>query len=371
MAVSGRESPSEQHYSLKWNDYSVKLVTAFQSLRDEEDFVDVTVACDGHQYSAHKMVLSACSPYFRAMLRANPCQHPIVILKDVGHSELERLLEFMYNGEVNIAQDQLAAFLRTAENLKIRGLAGSSDDMEQIYNRDYGNMSTSDKSFHHQQQQHNTATVSTISNNNTTTCSSSNNHNELNHLGANSNNGFTKDEGDGLSLTGGGGGGLSVTTADCYSPAPKKRKLVMLDSSEQDCTTEGDAALDPGGGDGNNVASLVSQTGPLGVEVKCLSRDLKAEPCEAGSEAGLSSTGEAVYASGAGDDAASHDQLIAPHLYTIGVGGSTGGSSCGSTHQDHISSAQHNDQGGPSRRRLQWNRPRLRCWRRRGRPDRL
>jgi len=127
---------SDQHYSLRWNDYTVKIVTAFQSLRDEEDFVDVTVACDGHSYSAHKMVLSACSPYFRVLLRANPCQHPIVILKDVGHHEMERLLEFMYNGEVSIAQDQLAAFLKTAENLKIRGLAGNSDDMEQFQRAD-------------------------------------------------------------------------------------------------------------------------------------------------------------------------------------------------------------------------------------------
>ena len=58
-----------QHYSLRWNDYTVKIVTAFQSLRDEEDFVDVTLACDGHHYAAHKMVLSACSPYFRSLLK--------------------------------------------------------------------------------------------------------------------------------------------------------------------------------------------------------------------------------------------------------------------------------------------------------------
>ena len=64
-------SNAEQHYSLRWNDYTVKIVTAFQSLREEEDFVDVTVACDGHHYAAHKMVLSACSPYFRSLLRVS------------------------------------------------------------------------------------------------------------------------------------------------------------------------------------------------------------------------------------------------------------------------------------------------------------
>lgn len=41
---------------------------------------------------------------------------------------MRSLLEFMYAGEVNISQVQLAAFLHTAEALKIRGLAESSDD---------------------------------------------------------------------------------------------------------------------------------------------------------------------------------------------------------------------------------------------------
>lgn len=76
------------------------------------------------------MLIPLCD-WISLLPQANPCQHPIVILKDVGHVELERLLEFMYNGEVSIAQDQLAAFLKTAENLKIRGLAGSSDDLDQ------------------------------------------------------------------------------------------------------------------------------------------------------------------------------------------------------------------------------------------------
>ena len=41
----------------------------FRSLKEEEDFVDVTLSCEDSQYTAHKVVLSACSPYFRKLLK--------------------------------------------------------------------------------------------------------------------------------------------------------------------------------------------------------------------------------------------------------------------------------------------------------------
>merc|ERR1719445_1942667 len=69
------------------------------------------------------MVLSACSPYFKSLLEENPAKHPIIILKDVSFAHLSAILEFMYAGEVNVAQDQLPAFLKTAERLKVKGLA--------------------------------------------------------------------------------------------------------------------------------------------------------------------------------------------------------------------------------------------------------
>jgi len=69
------------------------------------------------------MVLSACSPYFKALLEENPSKHPIIILKDVPFSHLQSILEFMYAGEVNISQEQLPAFLKTADRLKVKGLA--------------------------------------------------------------------------------------------------------------------------------------------------------------------------------------------------------------------------------------------------------
>ncbi|KAK4295784.1 hypothetical protein Pmani_031671 [Petrolisthes manimaculis] len=118
----------EQHFCLRWNNYRTNITAEFETLREGEHFVDVTLACDGRQLKAHKVVLSACSPYFKELLQGNPCTHPIIILRDVAYTHMRSLLEFMYAGEVNISQVQLAAFLHTAEALKIRGLAESSDD---------------------------------------------------------------------------------------------------------------------------------------------------------------------------------------------------------------------------------------------------
>ncbi|XP_049821815.1 protein abrupt isoform X2 [Aethina tumida] len=119
----GADTSPDQQYSLRWNDFHSSILSSFRHLRDEEDFVDVTLACDGCSFTAHKVVLSACSPYFRRLLKANPCQHPIVILRDVQQKDMESLLRFMYNGEVHIGQEHLTDFLKTAQMLQVRGLA--------------------------------------------------------------------------------------------------------------------------------------------------------------------------------------------------------------------------------------------------------
>jgi hypothetical protein len=76
---------------------------------------------------AHKVILSACSPFFRGVLKQNPHQHPLLYLKDVRYKDLESVLSFMYHGEVNVAQDQLNSFLMVAEELQVKGLTQSSN----------------------------------------------------------------------------------------------------------------------------------------------------------------------------------------------------------------------------------------------------
>ena len=94
----------QQQFCLRWNDFQTNMVASFKHLRDEKSFCDVTLACDGQSTKAHKMILSACSPYFKALLEENPAKHPIIILKDVPFQHLTAILEFMYAGEVNVAQ---------------------------------------------------------------------------------------------------------------------------------------------------------------------------------------------------------------------------------------------------------------------------
>jgi len=119
---------SSDRFSLRWNNYQSHLVTAFESLLEDKEFVDVTLGCEGRKLPAHKMLLSACSPYFRDLLKDNFCHHPIIVLRDVNYEDMNALLQFMYNGEVNVSQLQLNSFLKTAESLKIRGLTDNDHD---------------------------------------------------------------------------------------------------------------------------------------------------------------------------------------------------------------------------------------------------
>ncbi|XP_076181007.1 uncharacterized protein LOC143153545 isoform X2 [Ptiloglossa arizonensis] len=114
---------TSQQYCLRWNNHRSNLLTVFDELLQNEAFTDVTLAVDGGvSVKCHKMVLAACSSYFQTLFINLPCKHPIVVLKDVKYSEIKAILEYMYRGEVNVAQEQLAGLLKVAEVLKVKGL---------------------------------------------------------------------------------------------------------------------------------------------------------------------------------------------------------------------------------------------------------
>ncbi|KAI5752004.1 hypothetical protein M8J77_012829 [Diaphorina citri] len=127
-----------QHFCLRWNNYQSSITSAFENLRDDEDFIDVTLACDGKSLKAHRVVLSACSPYFRELLKTTPCKHPVIVLQDVVWEDLHALVEFIYHGQVNVHQKNLTSFLKTAEVLRVSGLTQNSTDINRETGSPYG-----------------------------------------------------------------------------------------------------------------------------------------------------------------------------------------------------------------------------------------
>ncbi len=143
-AVMGSSS-GEENFCLRWNDFQDNVTGAFRDIRSQEDFFDVTLACpDGDREDllrplrAHKLILSACSPLLRRMLRglaslpgaASAAAAPLLYLRGVRRRDLEYVLDFMYHGEVNVAQSDLKSFLAVAEELQVRGLTESKDKDE-------------------------------------------------------------------------------------------------------------------------------------------------------------------------------------------------------------------------------------------------
>ncbi|XP_020283713.1 protein jim lovell [Pseudomyrmex gracilis] len=116
---------SHEHYSLRWNNHQNHILQTFEELLEEESYVDVTLICAETSLKAHKVVLGACSPFFRRIFAEHPCKHPLIVLKDFTGAEINALIIFMYRGEVKVAQEELPGLMKAAECLQVRGLAAS------------------------------------------------------------------------------------------------------------------------------------------------------------------------------------------------------------------------------------------------------
>ena len=114
----------DKTFCLKWNNFQQNIFSTIRNLRLDLDFLDVTIYCKGKQLKAHKVILSACSNTFRAILKEAQSPHPVIVLWDVESRDVSALLDFMYNGQVDIQQDDLERFLIVADRLQVRGLSG-------------------------------------------------------------------------------------------------------------------------------------------------------------------------------------------------------------------------------------------------------
>jgi hypothetical protein len=114
-----------EKFRLKWNEFETNMRESFRNLREEERLFDVTLATDdGQHIKAHKMILAAGSDFFSDIFLKSDHSNKLIYLKGISSAELENITDFLYNGEANVAQEELAQFLETAQELQVKGLQG-------------------------------------------------------------------------------------------------------------------------------------------------------------------------------------------------------------------------------------------------------
>ena len=115
-------------FSLKWNDFETNVSKSFVNLRTETQLFDVTlVGQDQKKVSAHRLVLSACSDFFKNIFYSNSHSHPLLYLDGVDSEDINQMLDYMYKGEVKIMQDHLDRFLHISNKFQLEGLLGGEE----------------------------------------------------------------------------------------------------------------------------------------------------------------------------------------------------------------------------------------------------
>merc|ERR1712086_136537 len=121
---------------LQQDDFLPSFAGSFQQLRTAGELFDVTLACEDETIGAHKVVLAACSSFFRNVFRKTKQTHPFVYLKGVLHKDLVALLDYIYTGETQVAAEDVDRFIEVAREMKVNGLSEGNEEVENIQTSD-------------------------------------------------------------------------------------------------------------------------------------------------------------------------------------------------------------------------------------------
>ena len=120
-----------EKFALQWNDFQSNAVQNYSKLRNNSEFVDVTLVGDDHKLiSAHKIILTSSSEYFRSILTKHKHSHPLICLDGVNSQDIENAMDFIYNGTLHIFENDLDRFLQVAGKLKLDGLLKNQEEYE-------------------------------------------------------------------------------------------------------------------------------------------------------------------------------------------------------------------------------------------------
>ncbi|CAH0750054.1 unnamed protein product [Diatraea saccharalis] len=113
---------SQPQLLLSCKSFGNNIFEGLSSFQQKEEFVDLTLAADGHFVKVHQMVLSLASPYLKELIKSAPCPHPILFLNQISYQTLCAILEYIYSGEVIVNKNDIGELIQAAKALHITGL---------------------------------------------------------------------------------------------------------------------------------------------------------------------------------------------------------------------------------------------------------
>ena len=120
-----------EKFSLKWSDFRSNVSKSFGLLRSEEHLHDVRLLTeDCHEVSAHRLVLSASSEFFKTIFTKSKSSDTLICLDGVTGDDLTNILDYIYLGEAHIYEDKLERFLSIAKRLKLEGLLETDEEIK-------------------------------------------------------------------------------------------------------------------------------------------------------------------------------------------------------------------------------------------------
>ena len=124
----------QKKYVLHWNEFQENTAKCIVSLRNENEFYDVTlVGEDQKKYPAHRLVLSSCSQYFKNLLKGSQSQQILLCLENMKSNDIENMLDYIYDGEVKLLEKDLQNFLKIAERFKLEGMEDSEVNVNEKF----------------------------------------------------------------------------------------------------------------------------------------------------------------------------------------------------------------------------------------------
>jgi len=107
-----------------------KLTEDFKTMLENQSFSDFRIICQGEVVPCHRVILSARSDIFGAMLEHNMKESETgeVVINDFDLTTVKALLMYMYSGEVEHYQGNSKQLMKAADKYRVEELKNSIED---------------------------------------------------------------------------------------------------------------------------------------------------------------------------------------------------------------------------------------------------